>query len=83
MTERAWLHRKRKLPWMFEPDKLHGMLVHKTRANTYAIIEGHKCGKPFWVGLLTPDKKAWITVEKHLGAHYIEFEGGGKYIFPQ
>jgi hypothetical protein len=76
----AWLHRRGKPSWMFEPSQRYGELVHITRKGTvYAIFADHKYGKPFWVGRLVDG--VWITVEDHLSAHSIEFDGAGVYTF--
>jgi hypothetical protein len=77
----AWLHRRGKSTWMFEPNAKYGELVHVTRnGGVYAIIAGHKYGKPFWIGKLIND--SWCTVENHLRSREIEFEDGGRYVFP-
>lgn len=82
MTNRAWLHRGAKPPWVFQPSERYGELVHITRAGTvYAILTGHKVGKPFWVARLIRD--AWCTVESELQATSIVFEGAGEYVFPK
>jgi hypothetical protein len=81
---RAWLHRKHKNTWLFEPSQIHGRLVHCTKyGNTYAIFDGMAGGKPFWIGQLVEHggKKYWCTVEKELRAVSIEFEGAGRYSF--
>jgi hypothetical protein len=78
---RAWLHRRGKSTWMFEPSQYYGELVHITRRGTvYAILAGHKYGKPFWVARLCDG--AWCTVERELRARSIEFEDAGEYVFP-
>jgi hypothetical protein len=86
VMQRAWLHRRRKSTWMFEPSQVYGELVHVTRSGTvYAIMAGHKCGKPFWVARLKDDGKgsrSWVTVEAELRARSIEFEDAGEYVFP-
>ena len=52
-NQRAWLHRNGKPTWMFEPSQEYGELVHITRSGAvYAIIAGHRYGKPFWVARL-------------------------------
>jgi len=77
----AWLHRRGKATWQFEPNAKYGELVHITRSGTvYAIIAGHKQGKPFWVAKLI--NGAWCTVELNLRVDEIEFAGGGRYLFP-
>lgn len=84
MIMRAWLHRKNKSTWMFEPCKIHRKLVHRTKyGKTYAIFDGMADGKPFWIGQLVEQdgKKYWCTVEKELRAINIEFEGAGRYSF--
>lgn len=78
---RAWLHRKSGKPWEFTPSQRYGELVHVTRAGTvYAIIAGHKFGKPFWIGRLV-ETGAWVTWENELRATSIQFEGAGEYFF--
>lgn len=85
-ASRAWLHRRGKKTWMFYPSTVYGELVHITNNGTvYAILAGHKYGKPFWIGkLVTHDAgyTSWITVESELRARSIEFEYGGDYVFP-
>ena len=77
----AWLHRHGKSTWLFQPNAKYGELVHITRTGTvYAIIAGHKHGKPFWVGKRI--NEAWCTIERYLLSREIEFEGGGRYLFP-
>lgn len=79
---RAWLHRRGKPTWMFEPSKVFDELVHITAKGTaYAIIADHKRSKPFWVGRLIGT--AWCTCERELRARSIEFESTGEYIFPK
>jgi hypothetical protein len=81
VMQRAWLHRRGKSTWMFEPSQRYGELVHITRNGTvYAILAGHKHGKPFWVARLCDG--AWCTVERELRARSIEFEDAGDYVFP-
>lgn len=86
VMQRAWLHRRGKSTWMFEPSQLYGEFVHKTAKGTvYAIIGGHKHGKPFWVGRLCESadgRKFWATCEAELRARSIEFEDAGEYVFP-
>lgn len=49
-----------KTKWLFEPDAKYGELVHITNKGTvYAVLSGHKYGKPFWIGRLQED--AWLT----------------------
>jgi hypothetical protein len=85
-TDRAWLHRRQRPTWMFEPSKLYGRLVHKTNKGTvYAIMQGIYIGKPFWVARLSIDgsgRQSWFTVEAELQATSIEFEDAGIYTFP-
>jgi hypothetical protein len=85
MTEtiwpRAWLHRKGKSTWMFEPCPKYGQLVHKTnRGSVYAIIASHGRGVPFWIGKW--HNGVWLRCDGHLRARSIEFEDAGKYVFP-
>lgn len=83
---RAWLHRNGKTTWMFEPSQRYGELVHITSIGTvYAILAGHKYGKPFWVGRLCESadgSEFWATCEAELRARSIEFENAGEYVFP-
>jgi len=82
MAEMAWLYRRDRTTWLFKADMLYGgKLVHITRAgNVYAIFAGHEFGKPFWIGRL--HGKSWLTAENELRATEIEFENGGRYMFP-
>ena len=79
---KAWLHRRDGYCWEFTAnEQTSGLLCHKTRYGTvYAIFEDVGIGKPFWVGRL--HDKSWLTWEGRLGARRIEFENGGKYVFP-
>lgn len=80
--ERAILHRGTRPSWEFAPSQRYGELVHIMRAGAAcAIIADHKHGKPFWIGRLV-DARAWVTVEDRIGAESIEFECGGRYLFP-
>lgn len=81
-AEEAWLHRNGKKTWRFVPDPKYGELVHVTRSGAvYAILAGHKLGKPFWIGRL--QDRSWLTCENHLRARSIEFANGGEYVFPK
>jgi hypothetical protein len=77
----AWLHRNGKATWRFIPNPIYGELVHITRSgNVYAILAGHKVGKPFWIGIL--QDRSWLTCENILRARSIEFADAGEYVFP-
>jgi len=87
MIERAWLHRRGRKTWLFELPSEYvghlysGHLMYRTNKGTiYAIIDGHCYGKPYWIGRLI--ENAWCTYERILRAESIEFENGGRYIFP-
>jgi hypothetical protein len=81
-TDSAWVHRKGKSTWMFQPDPIYGKLAHTTRnGTTYLIMDGLQEGKPFWIGEVTG--KTIFTVEKYLRAREIEFSNGGRYVFPK
>lgn len=81
VLRRAWLHRRGKPTWVFQPSQRYGELIHTTRSGTvYAILAGHKHGKPFWVARLCDG--AWCTVERELRATSIDFEHAGDYVFP-
>lgn len=85
VMQRAWLHRRGKSTWMFEPSQLYGELIHKTAKGTvYAIFAAHKRGNPFWVGRLCDSAdghKFWATCGAKLRARSIEFEDAGEYVF--
>jgi hypothetical protein len=71
-TDCAWLHRRQRTTWLFQPDPRYGRLSHTTRAGTtYVIVPGLEDGKPFWIGQVA--KNAVFTVESYLRAREIEF----------
>ena len=81
LTGCAWVHRRQRSTWMFRPDPRLNVLSHTTRkGTTYLIIQGLELGKPFWIGQVRKD--AVFTMERALRAREIEFENGGRYIFP-
>jgi hypothetical protein len=86
LANRAWLHRRQRPTWMFEPNAKYGELIHRTGKGTvYAILADHKHGKPFWVARLHVDeggRQSWFTVEARLRSRSIEFEDAGTYTFP-
>jgi hypothetical protein len=66
---------------LFVPTPKYQQLVHITSKGTvYAIMPGHTYGKPFWIGRLIDGR--WCTAERELRAREIEFDGGGRYLFP-
>ena len=83
---RAWLHRRGRPTWMFEPSAKYGLLVHATALGTiYAIIAEPMHCKPFWIGRLCDSidgqSQFLATCESELRARSIEFEGAGTYTF--
>lgn len=78
----ARLNRGDKAPWDFVLEDGWPFPTHKTRAgNIYAILSDHKAGKPFWIARFIPDQRAWVTVEREIGAISIEFENGNVFLF--
>jgi len=77
----AWVHRRQRSTWVFRPNPRYNAFSHTTRkGTTYLIIQGLELGKPFWIGQVRKD--AVFTMERALRAREIEFENGGRYIFP-
>jgi predicted NUDIX family NTP pyrophosphohydrolase len=83
---KAWLFRKGKTAWEFEPCPIHRCLVHRTRNGTvYSIRSYIEGGKPFWIGRLGVSIRGgeyWYTCEQTLRAQRIVFEDAGEYVFP-
>lgn len=81
VVDYAWLFREPDQPrWRFTPDARYGCLTHVTRYGTvYAIREGIRFGKPFWIARLYDN--TWLTWEHELKAKYIKFSNGDLYTF--
>lgn len=81
--EQAKLIRRDRASWVFTWDNTYQAFTHTTNKGTlYVIMEslGRSYSKPFWIARVI-NRKA-CTCEHELRAESIEFEGGGKYVFP-
>ena len=83
-SEKTWLHRKGTArAWEFKWDERRKLLIHKSRKHTYAMRYCRYAG--FWIArLLYHDGREYGWVQDHAYAkpREIEFENGGRYIFP-
>jgi hypothetical protein len=77
MEKEIILHRKNEPPWKFSYKREYQGYICKQRKYIYKLfVEDFSIAiKPIWIGLLTPDEKAWVTIEKEIKADYIEFIG--------
>lgn len=83
---KAWLHFMGKVRvWEFAWEHEAQAFCHTTRrGNEYRIIfEPPFAFKPIWIGRVSPGGKHLYTVERQLRASDIEFENGGRWVFPK
>ncbi len=80
-NEEIVLHRKKGPPWVFKWQ--HDGFYHFTQINTYRLFFENPLHhyKPFWIGRKVGNN-CWYTVEKIIGADYIEF-CGSRIVFEQ
>lgn len=80
-TPTAYLKRRKGPPWVFYWDADN--YVHRTRYGTdYVVFIGGDDYKVVWIGREV-DSGAWVTIEGEIGAEWLEFPNGGRYVFPK
>jgi len=85
-NDTALLVRKNGPNWVFAGDGEYNCLMHVTRYGTqYAIVVENCPFKPIWIarGFYNSDgSRAWCTYENIIGALFIDFSNGARWLFP-